>query len=113
MKPLIFSIFLIIMLAGNCFALYKLFTNKPEFFAKTPALTETGFILLRIIPFLNITALVGLWFFQSWAAYIAIACGVLVIYLDIYFGIFYHLCAAVPSTLILLFFIIKYWNQFK
>jgi hypothetical protein len=90
------------MLAGNCFALYKLFTNKPEFFAKTPALTETGFILLRIIPFLNITALVGLWFFQSWA-----------VYLDIYFGIFYHLCAAVPSTLILLFFIIKYWNQFK
>jgi uncharacterized membrane protein (DUF2068 family) len=95
------------------FALYNLFTNKQEFFIKSPALTETGFILLRIIPFLNIAALAGLWFFQSWAAYLAIACGVVVITLDIYFGIYYHLYAAIPSSLILLFFIFKYWNHFK
>ncbi len=101
------------MLAGNCFALYKLFSDKQEFFTKSPALTETGFVVLRIIPFLNIISLAGLWFFQAWAVYLATACGIAVIALDIFFGIYYHLYAAVPSTLILLFFIIKYWNQFK
>jgi uncharacterized membrane protein (DUF2068 family) len=101
------------MLLGNCFALYKLFADKQEFFTKSPALTETGFTLLRIIPFLNIIALAGLWFFQCWAVYLAIACGIFVIVMDIYFGIYYHLYAAVPSALILLFFIIRYWNQFK
>lgn len=113
MKLLFFSIFLILMLVGNCFALYKLFTDKQEFFTKSPSLTETGFTILRIIPFLNIIALAGLWFFQSWALYLAIACGVAVIILDIYFGIYYHLYVAVPANLILLFFIIKYWNEFK
>lgn len=113
MKPLAFSIFLLLMLWGNCFALFKLFTGKKEFFIKSPAITETAFIILRIIPFLNIIALAGLWFFQSWAAYLAIACGLFVIFLDIYFGMYYHLYAAVPSALILLFFIIRYWNQFK
>jgi uncharacterized membrane protein (DUF2068 family) len=113
MKPLVFSIFLILMLAGNCFALYKLFADKQEFLTKSPALTETGFTILSIIPFLNIAALAGLWFFQSWAAYLAIACGAVVIALDIYYRVYYHLYAAVPSTLILLFFIIKYWNHFK
>ena len=113
MKPLVFSIFLILMLAGNCFALYKLFADKQGFFTKSPALTETGLTVLKIIPFLNIISLAGLWFFQSWAAYLAIATGVIVISLDIYFGIYYHLYAAIPSTLILLFFIFKYWNHFK
>jgi uncharacterized membrane protein (DUF2068 family) len=101
------------MLLGNCFALYKLLTGKEEFFIKSPALTETAFTILRIIPFLNIIALAGLWFFQCWAAYLAIACGIFVIVMDIYFGMYYHLYAAVPSALILLFFIIRYWNQFK
>ena len=63
------------MLTGNCFILYKLFADKQEFFTKSPDLTETGFTLLRILPFLNIAALVGLWFFQSRAAYLAIAVG--------------------------------------
>jgi len=113
MKPLVYFIFLMLMLAGNCFALFKLFTGKEEFFIKSPSLTETGFTILRIIPFLNIAALAGLWFFQSWAAYLAIACGIAVIAVDIYFGIYYHLYAAVPSTLILLYFIVRYWNHFK
>lgn len=102
-----------LLLAGNCFAVYKLFADKQEFFAKSPRLTETGFTILRVLPFLNIVALAGLWFFKSWTAYLAISCGVIVIALDIYFGIYYHLYAAIPSTLLLLFFIIRYWNHFK
>jgi uncharacterized membrane protein (DUF2068 family) len=101
------------MLVGNCFALYKLFTARQDFFNRSPALTETGFVLLKILPFLNIISLAGLWFFKSWAIYLAISCGVAVIVLDIYFGIYYHLYAAIPSTLLLLFFIVRYWNYFK
>ena len=89
-----------------------LLTNR-NFFVKSPELTETGFAILRVMPFLNIAALAGLWFLKSWGAYLAIACGVAVIVLDIYFEMYYHLYAAVPSTLILLIFIIKYWNHFK
>lgn len=113
MRLNIFSIFLLLLLVGNLFAVYKLFTARRDFFAKSPRLTETGLIILRIIPFLNIAALTGLWLLKSWAAYLAIACGVVVIVLDIYFGIYYHLYAAVPSTLLLLFFIVRYWNHIK
>lgn len=113
MKPLLYFIYLLIMLLGNCFALYKMFTARQEFFDQFPKLTETAFNIFRFLPIINIIALAGMWFFKSWGAYLAIACGIAVIVFDIYFGIRYHLYVAIPSTLILLFFIIKYWNEFK
>jgi uncharacterized membrane protein (DUF2068 family) len=69
--------------------------------------------VFRFLPVINIIALAGMWFFKSWAAYSAIACSISIIVFDIYFGIWYHLYVAVPSTLILLFFIVKYWNHFE
>jgi hypothetical protein len=50
---------------------------------------------------------------ETLAAYLAITCGVVVIVFDIQFSLYYHLYLAVLSTLLLLFFIIKYWNHFK
>lgn len=113
MRPVAFSIFILLMLAGNCFALYKLFTHKQEFFIKFPGLTKTAFAVFRFLPVINIIALAGCWFFQSWAAYLVVACGLVVIGFDLYFGIYYHLYVAVPSMGLLLFFMIKYWNHFK
>lgn len=113
MRPPLYAIFLVLMLLGNCFALYKLFTDKQEFFTKFPKLTETTFNIFRFLPIVNIIALAGMWFFKPWAAYLAIACGIAVIAFDLYYGIYYHLYVAIPSTVILLFFIIKYWNHFK
>lgn len=113
MKTYIYPAFLLLMLLGNCFALYKLFTDKQEFFARFPKLTETAFNIFRFLPLINIIALAGIWFFKPWAAYLAIACGLAIIVFDICFGIYYHLYAAVPSTLILLFFIVRHWNEFK
>ncbi len=113
MKHPIYAIFLLLMLLGNCFALYKLFTDRQEFFAKFPKLSETGFNIFRFLPVINIIALAGMWFFKSWAAYLAIACGIAVVVFDLYYNNYYHLYVAIPSTLILLFFIIKYWNHFK
>jgi len=113
MKPLLYFLFLLLMLLGNCFALYKMFTERQEFLSRFPKLTETGFNIFRLLPILNIMALAGMWFFKSWAAYLAIACGIAVIVLDIYFGIRYHLYVAIPSAILLLFFIIKYRNLFK
>jgi hypothetical protein len=113
MKAYIFPLFLLLMLLGNCFALYKLFTDKQEFLTKFPKLTETAFHIFRFLPLINIIALAGLWFLKPWAAYLAIGCGILIIAFDLYFGIYYQLYVAVPSILILLFFIMKYWNEFK
>lgn len=113
MKPLLYFLFILIMLLGNCFALYKMFTAKQEFFDQFPKLTETAFNIFRLLPVINIIALAGMWWMKPWAAYLAIACGIAVILLDIYFGIRYHLYVAIPSALLLLFFITKYWNLFK
>ncbi len=109
----VYTIFLLLMLLGNCFALYKMFTAKQEFFDQFPKLTEIAFNMFRLLPIINIIALAGMWWMKPWAAYLVMACGIAVIAFDIYFGIWYHLYVAIPSTLILLFFIIKYWNEFK
>lgn len=113
MKYPVFAIFLILMLAGNLFALYKLWTAKQEFLSKFPALSETAFTFFSVLPLLNILALAGLWFFKPWAVWLAISCSVLVIVFDFYYGIRYHLPVAIISTVLLLFFIIRYWNAFK
>jgi hypothetical protein len=113
MKAYIFPLFLLLMLLGNCFALYKLFTDKEEYLLKFPFLTDAAFKIFRFLPLINIIALIGMWFFKSWAVYLALGCAVLIIAFDLYFHICYHLYAAVPSTLLLLFFIIRYWNHFK
>lgn len=113
MKTYIYPAFLLLLLLGNFFALYKMFSGKAEFLASFPRLTERGFNIIKFLPAINIVALAGLWFMKGWAPYLVLACGFAVIALDIYFGIYYHLYVAVPANLILLFFIIKYWNEFK
>lgn len=113
MKHFFYYAFLVLMLMGNSFALYKLFTAKEEFLVRFPRLTETGFTLFRLLPVLNIVALAGLWFFKPWAAFLAAGCGLAIILLDIVFGIHYHLYVAVPATALLLFFIWYYRAYFK
>jgi uncharacterized membrane protein (DUF2068 family) len=78
------------------------------FFSKLPALTETGFTLLKWLPVFSIIALAGMWFLKSWGAYLAIICGMAIIIADIYFGIYYHLYAAIPSTVLMIALVIKY-----
>jgi len=113
MRHPVYAIFLVLLLLGNCFALYKMFTARQEFLTQFPGLTETAYTIMRILPVVNILALAGMWFLQPWAACLAITCGIIVIAIDVYFGIYYHLYVAIHSTLILLFFIILYWNEFK
>lgn len=109
----VYMIFILLMLLGNSLAIYKMFTAKQDFFDQFPKLTETAFSIFRLLPVINIIALSGMLLMKPWAAYLVIACAIAVIVFDIYFGIYYHLYVAVPSTLILLFFINKYWNEFK
>lgn len=113
MRLPVYAIFLLLMLLGNSFALYKMITSKQEFLTQFPKLTNQAFNIFRLLPVINIISLAGLWFLKSWGAYLAVACGLTVIVFDLYFGVYYHLYVAIPSTLILLFFVIKYWNEFK
>lgn len=113
MKLSIYSLFILLMLAGNCFGLYQLITGKQEFLAKFPRLNGNNYLILQLLPVINIIALSGMWYFKTWSPWLAIAGALLVIAVDLYFQVWYHLWLAVPSTAILVFFIIKYWNHFK
>ena len=113
MRLLIYSIFLFLMLVGNCFGLYQLLTSKQEFISKIPKLNDQSYYFLLLLPVINIIGIVGMWFLKSWSPYVAIIGAAAVICADLYFSIKYHLYLAISSTLILLFFIIKYWNHFK
>ena len=113
MRAPLFTIIVILLLAGNSFGAYKLFTEGPVFMEKYPGLTPERFQIFKWLPVVNILSLVGLLFWQRWGAWLAIACGLAVITCDIFFGIKYHLYVAVPSTLILTFFIIRFWHQFN
>ncbi len=108
MKPVIYSTYILLMLVGNIFGLYKLWTGKQELFAKFPFLTEAGYNLFKWLPVVTIFALVAMWFLKRWGVYLAIVCGIAVIMADTYFGIHYHLYVAIPSLLILILLFFKY-----
>ncbi len=50
MRWALYPVFILLMQAGNCFALYKLCTDKQEFLIKFPRLTETAFSIFRFLP---------------------------------------------------------------
>ena len=113
MKLPAYFLFLSLMLAGNCFGLYQLFTGKQEFISTFPRLNNSNYFILEILPVINIIGLAGMWFLKSWSRWLAIFGAVGVLVVDIYFDIRHHLYLAIPATIILLFFIIKYRNHFK
>lgn len=113
MKHPVFGIFIILMLAGNLLALYKLWTDKASFLSSFPELNETAFTIFRIIPLLNIIALTGLWFFKPWAVWASVILAAGVIFFDSWYKIRYHLPIAIASTLLLLFFIYRYRSAFE
>lgn len=113
MKPLVFRILLLVLIAGNTAGAYRLFTERAAFLDQFPKLSETSYQYFRFLPLVNIIGLLGMWFWRRWGAWLAVAGGIVVIGCDIWLGIWYHLSVAIPSLLILLFFIIRYAKQFK
>lgn len=113
MSTVIYFAFIGLMLIGNCFGVYKLFADKQSFITQFPKLTENLYFYFKLLPVINIIALIGLLFWQKWAAYLAIVLGVVVIGFDIYLGIKYHLYVAIISTIVLLFLIFKFRHQLK
>jgi uncharacterized membrane protein (DUF2068 family) len=109
----LYAIFLLLMLLGNCFALFKMFSARQAFLTQFPKLTGTAFNIFRFLPLINCIAIAGMWWLKPWGAYLALTGGIAIIFFDIYHGIYYHLYVAVPSFLILLFFIIRYWKHFE
>lgn len=101
------------MLLGNGFAAYKLFTDRPAFLQQFPRLTDRGLDLFRWLPLVNIVALVGMGFFRTWGAWLAVAGGLAVIGFDLYYRIHYHLYVAIISFILLLTFLFLYWKEFK
>lgn len=111
MKHTIYYLFISLMLVGNCFAAFKLLTAKEAFLTQFPKLTENGLNWLRAIPLITIGVLIGMLFWQKWAGWAAIALSLVVIGMDIYFGMRYHLAVAIPSFLLLLFFVYIFYYK--
>jgi hypothetical protein len=112
-RPLLFSILVGLLVLGNGFGAWKLFTDKASFFSTIPRLTRNSYILLCILPLLNLLALGGIWYWQKWGVYLAALTSLFVIGLDIYLGIKYHLPVAVISTVLLATAVIYYWKNFN
>jgi hypothetical protein len=113
MKIPFYAIFILLMLLGNCFGLYQLFADKQSFMSKYPKLNENNYFVLQMLPVINIIGLAGMWFLKSWSPWLIIISSLAVIIADIYFGIYYHLYLAIPFTLLLFFFILRYKNHFQ
>ncbi len=113
MRPLLFTVLLTLLLLGNGFAAYKLFTAPQEITASNPKVTAVALQLLQWLPVVNIAAIAGMFFRQKWAAILVLLLGVFVLYLDIRYQIRHHIYVALPSLLIMAYFIRRYWGWFR
>lgn len=113
MRPVLFTILIVVLLLGNLFGAWKLFTAKTEFFSRIPGLTENLYFLLCALSLLNILALAGIWNWQKWGVYLAGITSLTVIGLDLYLRIKYHLPVAIFSTALLAAGVIYCWKNFN
>lgn len=113
MRPVLFTILIGLLLLGNFFGAWKLFTAKTDFFSRIPGLTGNLYFLLCALPLLNILALAGIWYWQKWGVYLAGITSLTVIGLDLYLRIRYHLPVALLSTALLAAGVIAYWKYFN
>ncbi len=106
-------VMLVLLLLGNIFAFYKISIAPSEFLSKYPKLDNSALFGLKIIQLCNIVCLIGIWYFQKWGVWAAILLTLLVVALDIYYQLWYHIFVVLLSTGILLFFVHKNWQYFK
>ena len=106
-------VMLVLLLMGNIFGFYKISVSSSDLLSKYPKLDNNSLSALKIIQLCNIISLVGIWFFQKWGAGAAILLALLVIALDVYYQLWYHIFVVILGTGLLLFFVYKNWQYFR
>lgn len=112
-RPPVFSIFLGLLLLGNLFAAFQLATSGDEFLKRFPQLTPASLNVLRFIPWLNIVALSGVWFWKRWGVVAATGLGLVTIGFDIAFEIWYHVMVAAMSVVLLCLGVAWHRDKFR
>lgn len=112
-RPLLLTILLILLLVGNVLAFMKLTTDPSKFLSAYPRMTMNTLSSLKAIQALNVLAIVGIWYFQKWGAWLALALAMLVLALDIHYSIWYHAVVVVLLGGLTAHAVITNWPMFQ
>ncbi len=106
-------IILLLLFIGNVFGFIKISTSPLDFLKEYTAMTRSSLLYLRIIQVLNIIGIIEIFMYQKWAVWLAVFMLALVLLLDIYFAIWYHIVVVIILNCIMAIFIYKSWQFFK
>lgn len=104
---------LLLLFIGNLFGFIKISTAPTDFLREYPSMTTNSLFYFRIIQVLNIIGISGIFMYQKWAVWFALMMLILVIILDIYFAIWYHIVVVIIINAFTAYFIYKSWQFFK
>jgi hypothetical protein len=98
-----FLLIMIILLAlSNLFGAFKLLTSANELQSRYSLLSEPQIQMLAAIPVVSVIALIAIWFKKIWGVAVVSMAFVVVVVLDLSFGVSRHLLLAVISYALLM-----------
>lgn len=104
---------LFVLTAGNIYGFISI-SNKPQdFLSQFPKANVTTLLWVKVIQALNIVSLVGIWYWKKWAVWMALALVLLVLLLDVYYGIYYHIAVVLVTCGLTAWFIVTNWALFR
>ncbi|KAB2879140.1 hypothetical protein F9K33_10615 [bacterium] len=112
-RPFGLIVMLVLLFIGNIYGFITISSSADTFLSQYSKMNPTSLLLLRIIQVLNMIAIIGMWYLQQWGVWMALVLVGLVIILDIYYGIYYHIIVVLITSGLTAWFIIKSWNSFK
>jgi hypothetical protein len=78
-----------------------------------PKMTGNSLLLLKATQVLNLVSIIGIWYFQKWGVWFALLLAIIVLALDIYYHIWYHIPVVLISCSLLGWFVSRQWELFK
>ena len=106
-------IMLVLLFIGNVYGFITVSTKPNDFLNQFQKMNSTSLQILKAIQVLNIISIVGIWYFQKWAVLLALILVVLVIAIDVYYGIYYHIAVVVITTGLTGWAIVRSWHSFR
>jgi hypothetical protein len=113
MEPLGLKIMLLLLLVGNIFGFITLQRDKQNMQTKYPRLTNPMLWVIHVIQAANVLAIIGTWQLGSWAVGLGLALALLVILLDVYIKLWYHIGVVIITSVITGYLIYLDWALFN
>jgi hypothetical protein len=113
MEPLGLKIMLLLLLLGNIFGFVTLQRDRKNMQNKYPRMTDSILWGIHAIQIANILAIAGAWLLFSWAIWLGLALALIVILLDVYIKLWYHIAVVVATTTITGYLAYLEWALFN